>query len=78
MMEENGPDIVQMAIEGEETSSRLMRPDLDLVIVSSRHKERLSLVEVDSSYRAIMLLKTIDQSAHTIIPELNGGGVQRH
>ena len=38
MMEEDGPDVVQMAIEREETPPALIRPNLDLVIVSPRHE----------------------------------------
>jgi hypothetical protein len=35
MVEEDGSDIVEMAIEREETSSGLVRPHFDLVVVSS-------------------------------------------
>ena len=35
MVEKNGTDIVQMTIKREQTSARLIRPDLDLVIVPS-------------------------------------------
>lgn len=33
MVEEDSSNVVQMAIESEETSSALIRPDLDLVVV---------------------------------------------
>ena len=34
MVEEDGPNIIQMAIEGEKTSSALIRPDFDLVVIA--------------------------------------------
>lgn len=67
-MEEDGPDIVQMAIEREETPPALIRPDLDLIIISTRHKQGLCLVKVDASYGAIVLFKAVYQGAHAIIP----------
>ena len=38
MVEEYGPNVIQMAIEGEETSSTLIRPDLDLVVIPPRYE----------------------------------------
>lgn len=38
MVEENGTNVIQMAIEGEETSSALIRPDLDLVVIPPRYE----------------------------------------
>lgn len=38
MVEKDSPNVVQMAIQGEETSSALIRPDLDLVIVPARYE----------------------------------------
>jgi hypothetical protein len=35
VVEEDGPDIVQMAVQGEQASSGLVRPDLDLVIITA-------------------------------------------
>ena len=68
MVEENGPNVVQVAIEGEETSSALIRPDLDLVVVPTRYEQRLCLVEVYASDGPIVLLKAIYQGSHAIIP----------
>lgn len=67
-MEEHRSHVVQMAVEREETSPSLVAPDLDLVIVSSGHEQRLSLVEIDTPDRAIMLLEAIDQSSHAVVP----------
>ena len=49
---------------------------LDLVIVSSRDKQRLLLVEIDASDRAVVLIKFINQSAHTIVPKLDDAIMQ--
>ena len=68
MVEEYSPNVIQMAIEGEETSSALIRPDLDLVVITPGHEERLCLVEVYASDGSIMLLEPIYQSAHAIVP----------
>lgn len=67
-MEEDGADIIKMAIEGEETSPGLQRPDLDLVIVTSRDEEGLGLVEVDTAHRAVVLFKAVNKSAHAVVP----------
>jgi len=38
MVEEHGSDIVQMTVQREDTSPCLVRPNLDLVVVSARHE----------------------------------------
>jgi len=68
VVEEDGADIVKMAIEGEEAATSLKRPDLDLVVVTTGHEEGLGLVEVDTSYRAIVFFEAVDQGAHTVVP----------
>lgn len=77
-MEENGSDIVEMAVKGEQATSCLIRPDLDLVVVATRDEEGLCLVEVNTTNWSIMFFESIDQCSHTIVPELNGGRVKRH
>jgi hypothetical protein len=78
VVEEDGADIVEMAIEGKETSSSLIGPYFDLVIVASRDEEGLSLVEIDATDGTVVLFEAINQSSHSVIPKLNGGGVKRH
>lgn len=68
MMEEDCSNIIQMPIQSKETSTSLVRPDLDFVIISAGNEEGLGLVKVDSSDRAIVLLKSINQGSHTVIP----------
>lgn len=38
MVEEDSPHVVQMAIKREETSSALIRPNFDLVVVPPRYE----------------------------------------
>ena len=68
MVEEDGADIVEMTVKGEEAATSLKRPDLDLVVVTTRHEEWLRLVEIDTSYRAIVFLEAVNQGSHTIVP----------
>lgn len=67
-MEEDSPNVVQMAIEREETSPALIRPNLDLVVIPPGYEQRLCLVEIYASDGPIVLLEPIYQGAHTIIP----------
>lgn len=41
VVEEDGPDVVEMAVQGEQTAAGLVRPDLDLVVVTARYKQGL-------------------------------------
>jgi len=75
-MEEYRPNIVEMAVQGEETPPRLIRPYFDLVVVSSGDEQWLCLMKVNTSDRTIMLFKSVDQRAHTIVPKLNRRGVE--
>lgn len=76
MVEEYGPDIVQVAVQREQTSPSLVRPDLDLVVVTARDEEGLGVVEVDSSDRTVVLFEPINQGPHAVIPELDRRGVE--
>lgn len=77
-MKENGSDIVEMAIQCEEASSGLVRPDFDLVIVAARYEEGLCFMKIDAADRAIVLFESIYQCSHPVIPELDCGGVKGH
>ena len=68
MVEEDGPNVIQVAIESEEASSALIRPDLDLVVVPTRYEQRLCFMEVYASNGPIVLLEPIYQGSHAIIP----------
>lgn len=76
MVEENSPDVVQVTVQREQAPPGLVRPDLDLVVVTARDEEGLSVVEVDSSDRTVVLFEPINQGSHTVVPELDRGGVE--
>jgi len=44
VVEEYGSDIVEMAVQGEQAPPSLVGPDFDLIVVASRHKERLQRI----------------------------------
>lgn len=67
-MEEDGANVVEMAIQGEQAPSGLIGPYLDLVIITARNKERLRFVKINAADRPIVLFEPIDQSSHPIIP----------
>ena len=77
-MEKDGSNIIQVSIECEKTSASLIRPNFNFVIIPTRNKQRLRFVKVDAPNRAIMLLKSVYQGSHAIVPKLNGRRVQRH
>lgn len=78
MVKEDRSHIVQVTVQGKETPSGLIGPNLDFVIISARNKQRLRLVKIYPSDRTIMLFKSIYKCSHTIIPKLNGGRMKRH
>lgn len=41
VVEEDGANVVQVAVKGKEAAPSLERPDLDLVVVTARYEERL-------------------------------------
>lgn len=70
MVEEDGSYVVEMSVQGEQTSPRLVRPDLDLVVVASRDEEGLGLVKIDASNGTVVLFETINKGSHAVIPQL--------
>lgn len=76
MVEENGANVIEVTVQCEETSSCLVGPDFDLVVVTTRDEERLRLVKVDASNRSVVFLESIDERAHSIVPKLNGGRME--
>lgn len=77
-MEKDGSDVVEMSIECEEAPPGLVRPHLDLVVVTTGNEEGLGLVEVDAADRPIVFFESINQCAHTVVPKLDRGRVQRY
>lgn len=70
MVEEDCSYVVEMSVQGKQTSPRLIRPDLDLVVVASRNEEGLCLVEIDASNRPIVFFEAINKGSHAIVPQL--------
>ena len=67
-MEKHGSDIVQVTIQGENALASDEGPHPDQIVVTTGHKKRLRWVEIDTSNWTLMILKTVDKSAHTVIP----------
>lgn len=68
MVEKDRPHVVQVAVEREQTSPCLVAPDLDLVVITTGHEQRLRLVEIDASHRSIVFFEAINECSHAIIP----------
>mmetsp|Transcript_11249 Transcript_11249/g.32344 ORF Transcript_11249/g.32344 Transcript_11249/m.32344 type:complete len:424 (-) Transcript_11249:228-1499(-) len=67
-MELDGADVIQVAQQCEEAASELVIPDLDLVVITSGHDERLLQVEIHTAHGTIVLLETIDDGSDAVIP----------
>lgn len=67
-MEEYRPHVVQMTIQGEEAAPGLVRPNFDLVIVTPGHEQWLSAVKINTSDGSVVLLESIYQGSHAVIP----------
>lgn len=49
MVEEDGANIIQVAVQCEEAATRFVIPDFDLVIVAAAHEKGLRCVEGDAT-----------------------------
>lgn len=72
MMEENRANVIQMTIQGEQTPPSLVAPDLDLIVIASRHEQGLGRVEINASNRAIVFFKAVNERSHAVVPQLDG------
>ena len=70
VVELDGPDVVQVPHQGEEALALLVVPDLDLVVVAARHKQRLRLVKLHPADRALVFVKPVEQGPHAVVPQL--------
>jgi len=59
VVEKDGTDVVQVAVQSEQASSSLVRPYFDFVVIAARDKQRLSLVKVYASDRPIVLFESV-------------------
>jgi hypothetical protein len=60
--------LIQMSEQRKQTTTQLVVPDLDFIVVSSRHKEWLRQMEIDTSDWPVMLLKAINHRSNTVVP----------
>ncbi|KAF7455886.1 hypothetical protein HWI79_3584 [Cryptosporidium felis] len=65
-------------ILGKETLSVFVVPDFDSVVVSPGDEYGLAFVKTNSSDRAFMLFKGVQQTSNSIVPELNYSIVQTY
>lgn len=68
MVEEHRSHVVQVTVQGEEAAPGLVRPNLDLVIVTPGHEQWLSTVKINTSDRSVVFLESIYQGSHAVIP----------
>ena len=68
MVKEDSSNVVEVTIECEETSSGLVGPYFDLVVVSSRNEERLCFMEINTADWSIVFLEAVYQGAHPVVP----------
>ena len=76
MVEMDSPDVVHMAFKNKETFLFLVIPDSDLLIITSRAKERLGLMEVYSSNRPFVLVEFVNQDPDSVVKHLDVTGVK--
>mmetsp|Transcript_4441 Transcript_4441/g.16200 ORF Transcript_4441/g.16200 Transcript_4441/m.16200 type:complete len:212 (+) Transcript_4441:5152-5787(+) len=77
VVELNSPDVVKMPQQVRlQASSELVIPDLDLVIITTRYKKWLRLMEIHPTHWPLVLFKAIKEGSHTIIPQLDHTVVQ--
>lgn len=71
VMKLHSANVVEMTEQREETTTLLVVPDLDLVVVTARHKQRLRRVEAHATHRAYTKRHT------TRVSTLHTGVVER-
>ena len=68
--------VIQMTKKGKYTSAALVIPHFDLVVITSRHKERLLIVKTDAPNRSFMLIELVNQGTNSIVPQLDQAAVE--
>jgi len=54
----------------------LVIPDLNLVIVTSGHEERLRGVKVDAPDGPVVLVEAVEEGAHAVVPHLDDSAME--
>jgi len=72
-------DVIHVPLKREEAPPGriLVVPDLNQIIITSGHKERLLQVKIDSTYRAKMFFILLEQCLHLIVVQTNASIVER-
>lgn len=65
-------NIIQVAKQCVKTTALLVVPHFDTIIITPRHKQRLSKMKCNSTYGTFVLIELIHHAIHKIVPELNG------
>lgn len=68
--------VVHMPLQSEHALLHLVVPELDQMVVASRDKHRLSLVEINASHRPIVVLELVEEALCPVIKQVNASIVQ--
>lgn len=91
MVKLDGPNIIQVAMQGKQASSFFVVPNLNFVVIPTRNKQGLGRMEVHTSdgscgcemtvifweLNTVMFAKTIYQGSKSVVPQLDDTIVQR-
>jgi hypothetical protein len=67
-MKANSTNVVQVSQQSEKTSTQLVVPDFNAIVVSATNYEGLRLMEVYTSHGAVVLVETVKESTHPVVP----------
>jgi hypothetical protein len=71
MMKKCCANIIQVTKQCKKTSPQFVIPNLNLIVIASRDKQWLLLMEVNASHWTIMFIKLVNKGAHPIVPQLD-------
>ncbi len=69
-MELNCANVIQVAKQCEEASSKFIVPDLNFVIISTGNDERFMEVKVYATDGSVVFFKAVDDGAYAVIPPM--------
>jgi len=76
MVELHSANVIKVPMKCEEAALSLVVPDLNLIIITSGHEERLRGVEVDASDGPVVLVEAVEEGAHAVVPHLDDAAVE--
>lgn len=71
VMELGRAHIVQVAEQGEDATTLLVIPHLDLEIVSAGNEQGLLAVEGDAPHWSIVFIELLQECVHSVVPQLD-------